>query len=63
MAIYGVWVVLVIDGFCSYLGIRCLVIGRINKPSSPGQQDARINAEEQGVSSPATLDSSQYHTF
>lgn len=25
---YGIWIILVIDGFCKYLGIQCLVIPR-----------------------------------
>ncbi|KAI8099516.1 CDP-alcohol phosphatidyltransferase-domain-containing protein [Halteromyces radiatus] len=56
--IYGAWVILVIDGFCRYLGIRCLVISR-TKTLDPSQQDEIINAEEQGI----PVDSSQYRTF
>lgn len=29
---YGVWATLVIDGFCRFLGIRCLVIRRQKQP-------------------------------
>ncbi|KAI8336590.1 CDP-alcohol phosphatidyltransferase-domain-containing protein [Chlamydoabsidia padenii] len=59
VVIYGVWVILVIDGFCNYLGIRCLVIAR-NK-STHNQQD--VDTEEQGLPPPNNSDSSQYHTF
>ncbi|KAI9498001.1 CDP-alcohol phosphatidyltransferase-domain-containing protein [Zychaea mexicana] len=36
---YGVWATLVIDGFCRFLGIRCLVIRRQKQP------DQRVSTE------------------
>ncbi|ORX62447.1 sn-1,2-diacylglycerol cholinephosphotransferase [Hesseltinella vesiculosa] len=54
--VYGVWAVLVIDGFCDYLGIRCLVI-----PAHKPIDDALV-AAEQGDASPSSNES-QYRTF
>ncbi|KAI8065955.1 CDP-alcohol phosphatidyltransferase-domain-containing protein [Gongronella butleri] len=57
---YGIWALLVIDGFCEYLGIRCLVIAPRNKQVD----DALVSAEQGGHTSPSTSGTeSQYHTF
>ncbi|CAO3577846.1 unnamed protein product [Absidia cylindrospora] len=61
VVIYGIWIILVIDGFCRYLGIKCLTIPKVK--TMPTQQDARLDAEEQGVPSTTSSEPSQYRTF
>ncbi|CAO3632521.1 unnamed protein product [Cunninghamella blakesleeana] len=50
--IYGTWIKVVIDGFCKYLGIRCLVIKK---------KDHLEDAEQGGAST--SSDAAQYGTF
>ncbi|CDS05172.1 hypothetical protein LRAMOSA07701 [Lichtheimia ramosa] len=52
---YGIWATLVIDGFCRFLGIRCLVIRRQKQPEhridveADPEADALLEAEEAAV--------------
>ncbi|KAL0074986.1 CDP-alcohol phosphatidyltransferase-domain-containing protein [Phycomyces blakesleeanus] len=66
---YAVWASLVINGFCRYLGIRCLVIRR-NKPVSrtmPSEEiaedDSLLEAQEEGEVVSPKDDNMAYSTF
>ncbi|KAI8142474.1 hypothetical protein BJV82DRAFT_615018 [Fennellomyces sp. T-0311] len=61
VVVYGVWASMVIDGFCRFLGIRCLVIRHAEQRAVPSsssaspeqvqEQDSLLEAQEEGSSS------------
>ncbi|CDH50306.1 ethanolaminephosphotransferase 1 [Lichtheimia corymbifera JMRC:FSU:9682] len=69
--IYGVWASMVIDGFCRFLGISCLVIPTATTTASSSanvaEQDALLQAQEEGNNNTTPNNSQQqtngYNTF
>ncbi|KAI7850087.1 hypothetical protein BDC45DRAFT_518963 [Circinella umbellata] len=71
--VYSIWSSMVIDGFCRFLGIRCLVISQPDQRAVPSsstspeqaqEQDSLLQAQEEGAgSSSGRNGGSSYSTF
>ncbi|KAI9323205.1 hypothetical protein BX666DRAFT_1884291 [Dichotomocladium elegans] len=71
VVMYGIWASLVIDGFCRFLGISCLVIRHAEQRAVASssaseriqEQDALLQAQEEGTPQSSSSRKNVYNTF